>query len=423
MPRSSSKSSQSGSGSSLPNATSNSDGNLNSQSSSQPSYNPQRFQVQPPTAPQGKPNAAKIESIKSYYYQLSTSLRSITAQLQQPDLTPGRRQALGLQQEKLQSSLNEFTEKVLKPLMAAARSGTPPAHIDSGLQFISGGQSLQSTGIPAQSATQPPFHPHPQNPQPVHSQGKQFPVTAHAQSMGPQGVNKTGSRHLALANQHFHEAQQQQLAFQQRLQARANVVTAASSSYYNSYQNAGSRPQSPYIQRPPNAAYNYSVSPGMSHLSRATSLQRVSLSQADLQMPPMGLVSNDTSTSPINDPDMMSNVMEVKVKPPTKISELFPDWSKEMQSACLESMDELIDKIAEQAVQYCLHQGTDVMSEREIALAIEDVLGSEYKLPKYANPYPLASIVKRPTQANNTHNARMAQIRKDMASLSTKSRQ
>ena len=68
----------------------------------------------PPTALTGnnKPNAAKIESIKNYYYQLSASLKSVSAQLQQPNLTPGRRQALLLQQDRLQGNLNEFTEKV-----------------------------------------------------------------------------------------------------------------------------------------------------------------------------------------------------------------------------------------------------------------------------------------------------------------------
>lgn len=409
MARNSGKSSQSGSGSSLPSAmsSSGSDSNLNINQQIQAGFTPQRFPPQQVPNQMGKPNAAKIESIKSYYYQLSASLRSITAQLQQPDLTPGRRQALGMQQEKLQSSLTEFTEKVLKPLMAAARSGTPPAHIDSGnLQY-------SSQQIPQQMSSQPFPHLNMSQQAQQHSQLKQYPT--------PQNLNRPTSRHLAMANQHFQDAQQQQMAFQQRLQARASMAAASNPNYFANYQQGnGSNSQSPHVQRPPPMMTSSSVSPSMTHLSRVTSLQRISSSQTDLQMSSVSVSTPDTTG--VHDHEMILNTDHQGGKGRVKLTDLFPDWSIERQNKCLQTLDDLIDRIAEQSVQYAIHQGNEYLSERDVALAIEDVLGPAYRLPKYSYQQSNPTVVKRPTLSNNAHNNRLAQIKKDLALLGSKTR-
>lgn len=66
--------------------------------------------------------AGRIEGIKQYYQQLCTSYRLTSQQLQSPELSPPQRQQLQLQLEKLQQGLQEFTEKVIKPIIAANKA-------------------------------------------------------------------------------------------------------------------------------------------------------------------------------------------------------------------------------------------------------------------------------------------------------------
>lgn len=73
----------------------------------------------------GQPNVQRIEAIKQYYNQLCTNLRHIVDQLNAPEVTPQRRQTLLHQQDQVQKSLQEFTEKVLKPLAAVANTQAP----------------------------------------------------------------------------------------------------------------------------------------------------------------------------------------------------------------------------------------------------------------------------------------------------------
>ena len=82
------------------------------------------------------------------------------------------------------------------------------------------------------------------------------------------------------------------------------------------------------------------------------------------------------------------------------------------------SLDEVIEGIAEQAVEYALHAGNTSLSERDIAMAVEDVLGSQWRVPRWVLSQPQAQgIVKRPTLAASAHSSRMALIKKDMAAL------
>lgn len=392
---------------------SNSDGQVNNSQGN--SYQNQHLHTQQPLPqssryihqpalhqPVGRPNVAKIESIKNYYYQLSNSLRNVTAQLQQHDLTPGRRQALGLQQEKLQSSLTEFTEKVLRPLMTAARSGTPPAHIDSGFSVVGIQQFGGQSQFPA--INQPLTH-------------SQQQTMKRPSNVLQQPTQPKSNKHLLLLNQHYQESQQQQTAFQQRLQARASVA-AATSAYHVS---AITRPHSPFPhQRMPSA------SPAMPQLSRATSMQRLllnspmggelrnnitgSLSSA-IASPSGGNMSMqdmDLSTMPTDEDDVHK-----KEKPRKRLADVRPDLDKATMNQILINLDEVVERIAMQSVEYALHSGNNALSARDVAMAVEDVLGPEWRLPRWAFAVQPQTVVKRPTLANTTHSARLAQIRKD----------
>lgn len=72
--------------------------------------------------PPNSPNAIalnRLETIRQYYMQLSNNLRLITQQLQSPDLTASKRQALLMEQARANAAMQEFTEKILKPISAS----------------------------------------------------------------------------------------------------------------------------------------------------------------------------------------------------------------------------------------------------------------------------------------------------------------
>lgn len=70
---------------------------------------------------------SRMEGIKQYYQQLCNNYRLVSQQLQNPELPPMRRQMLSAQLEKLQQGLQEFTERVIKPIINANRAaGNPP---------------------------------------------------------------------------------------------------------------------------------------------------------------------------------------------------------------------------------------------------------------------------------------------------------
>ena len=61
----------------------------------------------------------RLETIRQYYMQLSNNLRLITQQLQSSELTASKRQALLMEQARANAAMQEFTEKILKPISAS----------------------------------------------------------------------------------------------------------------------------------------------------------------------------------------------------------------------------------------------------------------------------------------------------------------
>ena len=66
----------------------------------------------------------RLETIRQYYMQLSNNLRLITQQLQTPDLTSSKRQALLMEQARANAAMQEFNEKILKPISASKQQQT-----------------------------------------------------------------------------------------------------------------------------------------------------------------------------------------------------------------------------------------------------------------------------------------------------------
>lgn len=71
------------------------------------------------------PDGARVENIKQYYQQLCANYRHISQQLQHPELPPARRQTLSLQLETLAQALQDFTDRVIKPIVNARSSPRP----------------------------------------------------------------------------------------------------------------------------------------------------------------------------------------------------------------------------------------------------------------------------------------------------------
>jgi len=64
----------------------------------------------------------RAENIKQYYQQLCANYRLVSQQLQKTDLPPQRRQMLQAHHDRLQHALQDFTERVIKPIVAANRN-------------------------------------------------------------------------------------------------------------------------------------------------------------------------------------------------------------------------------------------------------------------------------------------------------------
>lgn len=76
----------------------------------------------PPRTPE---DGRRAENIKQYYQQLCANYRLISQQLQNPELLPAKRSTLQGQLDKLQLALQDFTDKVIKPIINANKSNSP----------------------------------------------------------------------------------------------------------------------------------------------------------------------------------------------------------------------------------------------------------------------------------------------------------
>ena len=96
---------------------------------------------------------SRLETIRQYYVQLSNNLRLITQQLQSTDLTPSKRQALLMEQARANAAMQEFTEKILKPI-SASKQQQAQAMAQQQQQAIAQQQQQQRT--PQQPQVPPP---------------------------------------------------------------------------------------------------------------------------------------------------------------------------------------------------------------------------------------------------------------------------
>ncbi len=115
----------------------------------------------------------RAESIKQYYQQLCANYRMVSSQLALPNVPAQRKAILAEQLEKLQGALQDFTDRVIRPIIAANRGAAPPQrggapHAFEGayLGHPAGGASEQGPsgggvrGPQRRSATPPPSQHH-----------------------------------------------------------------------------------------------------------------------------------------------------------------------------------------------------------------------------------------------------------------------
>lgn len=99
------------------------------------------------------PDGARVENIKQYYQQLCANYRHISQQLQHPELPPARRQTLSLQLETLAQALQDFTDRVIKPIVNARSSPRPGGSITGTLSTPKrtriSGPTIVGTSVPS----------------------------------------------------------------------------------------------------------------------------------------------------------------------------------------------------------------------------------------------------------------------------------
>lgn len=107
------------------------------------------------------PDGARVENIKQYYQQLCANYRHISQQLQHPELPPARRQTLSLQLETLAQALQDFTDRVIKPIVNARSSPRPSGSVtgtpSTPKRARPSGPPMTGTGAPSRPPPVPPF--------------------------------------------------------------------------------------------------------------------------------------------------------------------------------------------------------------------------------------------------------------------------
>lgn len=354
--------------------------------------------------------AQRVEMLRQYYSQLMNNLRSVSMQLQQvplpmhgqPDPHVQRRQILLAQQERLKKTLQEFTERVMKPNAAAAAAnlGTTMAP-----KVNKPPQQLQPTFTPPKimqqfTGAQPVFMVPP----------GASPAAPQYASFAQQQQQFVQMQHYQQQQQHYQQAiirqQQQQQQQQQQLQkASSSSSRTVSPPREEAVRTASdlNLPQEPPT-RPPSTRQSTTQSP-----AKPTTISRPSstLSLA----PPNHAIAEPTANG--------SYLAAIDCK----------------NSRILEQVDETGDDLIQFAIQLALHriktapvghQTPERLTSADMLLAIK-LRGYElgrYEIEHVAHiknltslPEPSHTLVKR----SNTgpHMARMSQLKRHLASLST----
>ena len=323
----------------------------------------------------------KIEMIKQYYNQLSTNIRAVAGQLNQPNLPPARRTALQAQYDRLQASMSELTDKVLKPLMmsnTATQQHLPQTHLQAAQQPKGGGGSSpmkQHAGL-----------------QRKHVGGLTTPSSSVA----------TG----------FQAVQQQQYLFQQRMMALnqapqqavgtllpAAVGTTASSSLMQQQQQLG----------------------GIVGMKRALLTPPVNKIKTLLEPQPTVLYHDIEGmlTGGVEEPQQpiaalySGGLTAVKPSPPSSSTNIaYVDPDKMVDWVVLDSM---IDRVCEEACKAALARASSdrQINAKDLAFALKRIYpGTLLKPIRGGSGMDAGKLPVKRLSANHPHQLRLAQIKK-----------
>ncbi|PJF18023.1 Transcription initiation factor TFIID subunit 12 [Paramicrosporidium saccamoebae] len=103
------------------------------------------------SSPRTPEDGRRAENIKQYYQQLCANYRMVSQQLQHPDLPPTRRPVLQAQLEKLQTALQEFTDKVIKPIISANKSSPRGSVGGTPVQKVKPGPMISAPATPRET--------------------------------------------------------------------------------------------------------------------------------------------------------------------------------------------------------------------------------------------------------------------------------
>ena len=323
------------------------------------------------------PNAQRIEVIRQYYQQLSSNYKAIVHHLQLPDLPPARRHALTLQKDKLEKSLQEFNERVLKPLQnASAAQAHAQQQQRQQSQMTASGPAMQSPLQHTGFAMTPQGGIGPSNTYMFLTPGfGGRPGGSGTIGTPLQGANvqmsSTARQALASAQQQHQIIQQQQWAFQQRLQART----------------ASSMPS-------PHPA---SHSPSRKPFRRSNSLETS----------PAKLAPPHKKSVPRTVQEFASSVDKRLV------------MAKEAENAMLMMADEFLETVINAACQNAVNRSvTNEANRRDFEVAL--LKHYPFAVPGVVPVVPLARKHKKPVGAASSahqHQIRLTQLRKHLASL------
>lgn len=336
----------------------------------------------------------RIEAIKQYYNQLCTNLRHIVNQLNAPDITAQRKIALLAQQDQVQKSLQDFTEKVLRPLANAASTagGLPPGGM--GMPAVPMAppaapvHSAPASGTvlgtrPAHTPPAPPPHaPKPPGISPTLPPpgSAQIPPQPQAPAMLFQNAPPAARQTLLAMQKQAQMIQQQQTLFNQRLQSKNFDL-----SLHHAHQDHG-KPR--FDDHGAGAANFFFVSEMASIAGKAGADSHAQAAEKTI---------NDL------------------------LGEISPGWtcSTEIEEALLRVADDFLDNVGCFAAQLALNRKDTRLTKKDVELAIERtssiILPGSYRSTVLAGS--IRKLSKKPAAAsNNQHNSRMAQLKKHLAS-------
>lgn len=345
-------------------------------------------QPSPPQPDGNPPNGQRIEAIKQYYNQLCTNLRHIVNQLNAPETSAQRRMVLLQQQDQVQKSLQEFTEKVLKPLASAAAAANPNQGTPNVPQgppprqpsFANGTNGSQPTGT-ANAKVPSPSQPLPAAVQSIPTPSQPMPVPVAAAPMMFQNAPPAARQALLLVQKQAQLVQQQQILFGQKLLSK-NFDSTLNHAHLEDCQKK-------FVD--------------IGH--EASSLVLVSGLSTDAQE--LGSKRKASAMHGRTIPEVLSEI--------SSTLEVTP----ELEEGLLRLADDFIDNVASFASQLALNRKDNKLTRKDLEIAIERLTGT--LAPGSHRSTILATSVKKLTRkgaggpTNNPHLNRMAQIKKFFA--------